>query len=83
MEGYQSEDMRLMGGVPGQQLFVYRSVDDAVAVTAEGYFDQAAEDYNLDTGDIIIACSGPTRADAVTLLVATNTAGSVTVTAAA
>ncbi|MFH1913568.1 MAG: hypothetical protein ABIK45_04775 [Pseudomonadota bacterium] len=83
MEGYQSEDMRLMGGVPGQQLFVYRSVDDAVAVTAEGYFDQAAEDYNLDTGDIIIACSGPTRANAITLLVATNTAGTVTVIAAA
>jgi len=83
MEGYQSEDMRLMGGVPGQQLFVYRSQDDAADIKTQGYFDQAAEDYNLDTGDIIIACTGPTRADAVTLLVATNTAGSVTVTAAA
>lgn len=79
MAGYNSEDMRLMGGVPGQQLFIYRSDDDVVAITASGYFDQAAEDYNLDTGDIIIACSGATMADAVDLLVATNTAGTVTV----
>jgi hypothetical protein len=82
MAGYISEDMRLMGGVPGQQLFVYRSDDTAATVTAAGYFDQAVEDYNLDTGDIIVACSGPTRADTVTLLVATNDAGAVSVTAA-
>lgn len=79
MAGYNSEDMRLMGGVPGQQLFIYRSADDAAVITASGYFDQAAEDYNLDTGDIIIACSGATMANAVDLLVATNTAGTVTV----
>jgi len=38
---YTSEDMRLMGGVPGQQLFIYRSEDDAATVSGPGYFDQA------------------------------------------
>lgn len=76
---YTSEDMRLMGGVPGQQLFIYRSGDDLAAITASGYFDEAVEDYNLDTGDILVACSGANMAGAVDLLVATNTAGTVTV----
>jgi len=80
MADYISEDMRLMGGVPGQQLFIYRTDDAVETVVASGYFDQAAEDYNLDTGDIIIACSGATKADAVDLLVATQTGGVVTVT---
>lgn len=79
MANYMSEDMRLMGGVPGQQLFIYRTDDAIAAVAASGYFDGAVEDYNLDTGDIIIACSGATKADAIDLLVATNTAGTVTV----
>lgn len=78
MAGYNSEDMRLMGGVPGQQLFIYRTDDDIATVVASSYFDQAVEDYNLDTGDIVIACSGATMADAVDLLVATNTSGTVT-----
>ena len=76
---YTSEDMRLMGGVPGQQLFIYRSEDEVATVVASGYFDQAVEDYNLDTGDIIVACSGADMAAAVDLLVATNTDGAVTV----
>lgn len=80
MAGYISEDMRLMGGVPGQQLFIYHSDDDILTITGADYFNEAVEDYNLDTGDIIIACSGPTKADAVDLLVASNNAGSVTVT---
>ena len=76
---YKSEDMRLMGGVPGQQMFIYTTDDDILTVVADNYFDMAAEDYNLDTGDIIIACTGATQADAVDMMVATNTAGSVTV----
>lgn len=76
---YTSEDMRLMGGVPGQQLFIYRSEDDILAICGANYFDAAVEDYNLDTGDIIIACSGANKAAAVDLLVATNTTGAVTV----
>lgn len=79
MAGYTSEDMRLMGGVPGQQLFIYRSDDDITTIIAADYFNDAVEDYNLDTGDIIIACSGATMADSIDLLVATNAAGSVSV----
>ena len=79
---YISEDMRLMGGVPGQQLFIYRSEDDAAAVAASGYFDKAAEDYNLETGDIVIACTGANRATAIDLMVAANSGGTVTVTSA-
>ena len=76
---YISEDMRLMGGVPGQQLFIYRTEDDAAEVVASGYFDEAVEDYNLDTGDIVIACTGENMAAAVDMMVATNTDGTVTV----
>ncbi|MGE4194084.1 MAG: hypothetical protein AB7E51_11900 [Pseudodesulfovibrio sp.] len=79
---YISEDMRLMGGVPGQQLFIYRSEDDAATVAGAGYFDQAVEDYNLDTGDIVIACTGADMAGAIDLMVAANTDGTVTVTTA-
>lgn len=79
MAGYNSEDMRLMGGVPGQQLFIYRSDDDSLTIEAADYFNDAVEEYNLETGDIIIACSGPTMADAIDLLLATNTDGAVTV----
>ncbi|MBG0790564.1 MAG: hypothetical protein H0S80_08730 [Desulfovibrionaceae bacterium] len=76
---YESEDMRLMGGVPGQQLFLYRTEDAAGTVTASGYFDEAVVDYTLDTGDIIIACTGADMAEAVDMLVAANTDGVVTV----
>ncbi|WP_147819680.1 hypothetical protein [Salidesulfovibrio onnuriiensis] len=76
---YESKNMRLMGGVPGQQLFLYRSTDALADVVASGYFDRAVEEYNLDTGDVILACTGPKNAAAVDLLVATNTAGVVTV----
>lgn len=79
MAGYNSEDMRLMGGVPGQQLFIYRSDDTIATIGGSGYFDDAVEDYNLDTGDIIVTCSGANMAEAIDLLVATNTAGTVTV----
>ncbi len=79
MADYLSEDMRLMGGVPGQQMFLYRTDDDLATLVAAGYFDDAVEDYNLDTGDIIVACSGATRANAIDLLVATNTDGVVSV----
>ncbi|WP_316896428.1 hypothetical protein [Pseudodesulfovibrio indicus] len=79
---YISEDMRLMGGVPGQQLFIYRSEDDAATVAGSGYFDQAVEDYNLDTGDIVIACTGADMAGAIDLMVAANTGGTVSVTTA-
>lgn len=76
--GYKSEDMRLMGGVPGQQLFLYRSTDAIADVAASGYFNTATHEYNLETGDVIIACTGVAAAAAVDILVATNSGGSVT-----
>lgn len=76
---YKSEDMRLMGGVPGQQLFMYRSGDASGEVAAVGYFDAAAEEYNLETGDVIIACTGADSVVNVEILVATNVSGSVNV----
>jgi len=48
-------------------------------VTASGYFDDAVIDYTLDTGDIIIACTGSNMAAAVDMVVAKNTSGTVTV----
>ncbi len=79
MAGYNSEDMRLMGGVPGQQLFIYRSDDDVATIADADYFNDAVEDYNLDTGDIVIACSGADMAAGIDLLVAKNSSGFVTV----
>jgi len=55
---YDSSTMRLLGGVPGQQLFLYRTADASGAVSASGYFDSAIAEYNLSGGDVILAVSG-------------------------
>jgi len=55
---FDSTTMRLMGGVPGQQLFLYRTADAIATVSASGYFNNAVEQYNLASGDIILAVSG-------------------------
>jgi len=55
---YDSTTMRLLGGVPGQQLFLYRTADAIGSVSAGGYFDPAVEEYNLTSGDIILAVTG-------------------------
>jgi len=54
---FDSTTMRLMGGVPGQQLFLYRTADAIATVSASGYFNNAVEQYNLASGDIILAVS--------------------------
>ncbi|WP_027189169.1 hypothetical protein [Paucidesulfovibrio longus] len=72
---YSSEDMRLMGGVPGQQPFLYRSADDAATVRTEGYFDLAVEHYNLSSGDIVLCVSGYGTSPVPGLLVADVNAG--------
>lgn len=80
---YESSKMRLMGGVPGQQLFLYRSEDDAAQVAASGYLDQAVEEYHLCDGDIVIAVTGEAGSRVIGLY-ATRLAGSaVSLTAAA
>lgn len=55
---FDSTTMRLMGGVPGQQLFLYRTADAAASVGASGYFNNAIAEYNLSSGDIVLAVSG-------------------------
>ncbi len=68
---YDSSTMRLLGGVPGQQLFLYRTPDAIGAVSASGYFDRAVEEYNLTNGDIILAVSGFGALSVLDALVAT------------
>lgn len=75
---YDSKMMRLMGGVPGQQVFCYRSADAAGTVTTSGYFDQAVEDYNLSAGDLILAVLGADGAQAPALYTARVASGVVT-----
>lgn len=72
---YNSENMRLMGGVPGQQLFLYRTDDDAAASRAQSYFDQAVEHYNLTSGDIVLCVSGQGSSPALGALVVAVDAG--------
>ncbi|MGE4298094.1 MAG: hypothetical protein AB7E47_08710 [Desulfovibrionaceae bacterium] len=75
---YSLNTMRLMGGVPGQQLFLYRTADDAATASASGYFDSAVLEYNLSTGDIILCVTGFGTANVLDALVATVTDGVVT-----
>ncbi|GAB7024702.1 hypothetical protein [Salidesulfovibrio brasiliensis] len=73
---YASNDLRLIGGYPGQQLFLYKTADDLATTVASGYFDDAAEDYNLGTGDIVLAVTGTNAAVDVLVI---NSIGPVTV----
>lgn len=80
---YNCENMRLMGGVPGQQLFLYRTEDDAATATAEGYFDLAVEQYNLSSGDIVLCVSGFGDSPALSALVTDVAADSASMVALA
>ena len=72
---YDASSMRLMGGVPGQQLFLYRSADAIGLVDDSGYFSKAIEEYNLGAGDIILAVTSASTAPALSALVATVSGG--------
>lgn len=77
---YDATSMRLIdGGVKGQQLFRYKTTDLISTVVASGYFDDAVDDYNLETGDAIIVTSGASGSAAIDNLVVENNAGTVTV----
>lgn len=75
---YTKETMRLMGGVPGQQLFLYRTGDAIEAVDDSGYFDDAVDEYNLSTGDVILTVTGFGTTNVFDGLVATVTDGVAT-----
>jgi len=80
---YDASFMRLMGGVPGQQLFLYRTPDAIGTVDDSGYFDAAVDEYNLTSGDIILAVTGFGGTQALSALVASVSNGQVSVTALA
>lgn len=80
---YDSSLMRLMGGVPGQQLFLYRTSDAIGTVDDTGYFNSAVDEYNLSSGDIILAVTSFGGAQALGALVAGVSAGQASVTALA
>lgn len=74
---YDSSTMRLMGGVPGQQLFLYRTADAVGTVDDAGYFDAAVDEYNLSSGDIILAVTsfgGTAALSAMTVSVSSGAA---------
>ena len=75
---YDSSTMRLLGGVPGQQLFLYRSADSINSIAASGYFNSAVAEYNLSTGDMILVVSGFGGTPVFDGLVAAVASGTVT-----
>lgn len=77
---YNASTMRLMGGVPGQQLFLYRTPDAIGSVDDAGYFDAAVDEYNLSTGDMVLAVTSFGGTQALSALVVGVTAGQASVT---
>ncbi len=77
---YDASTMRLMGGVPGQQLFLYRTADAIGAVDNAGYFDSAVDEYNLSTGDMVLAVTSFGGVQALSALVVGVAAGQASVT---
>jgi len=76
---YDSSTMRLMGGVPGQQLFLYRTPDASGTVDASGYFNSAVAEYTLSSGDLILAVTSFGAAVALGALVVSVNAGQASV----
>lgn len=52
---YDSKTMRRLDGPPGEATFRYSTEDSPAAVKGAGYFDAAVGEYNLSSGDIIMA----------------------------
>jgi hypothetical protein len=77
---YDASTMRLMGGVPGQQLFLYRTPDAIGTVDDAGYFDSAVDEYNLSTGDMILAVTSFGAVQALSALVVGVAAGQASAT---
>ena len=77
---YDASTMRLMGGVPGQQLFLYRTADAIADVDDAGYFDAAVDEYNLSTGDLVLAVTSFGGVQALDALVVGISAGQASVT---
>ncbi|WP_285907661.1 hypothetical protein [Pseudodesulfovibrio pelocollis] len=59
---YSKDNLRLVGGFTGNNLFTYETDDALATVVASGYFTPAEGEYNLNAGDIIIAKTGDNTA---------------------
>ena len=77
---YSSSTMRRVDGIPGMQLFTYRTADAQSTAVASGYFDDAYDEYNLSTGDIIMLVYAFGGTQHLSNYVVTNTSGTITVT---
>jgi len=77
---YSSSTMRRIDGVPGQQVFNYRTADLLSTVVASGYFDNAYDEYNVSTGDIVWVVYAFGGTQKLCGFVFTNTSGTVTTT---
>lgn len=77
---YAKANLQRIDGTPGAALYIYKTADLETAIDDSGYFDDAVDDYNLDTGDIIMAVYDTGGTIGVKTYVATNTSGTVTVT---
>ena len=77
---YTTSTMRLMGGVPGQQMFLYRTADALTTVVASGYFDDAYGHYNASTGDVVWVVYAFGGTQKLCGFVLTNTSGTITTT---
>jgi hypothetical protein len=77
---YDASTLRLMGGVPGQQLFLYRSADAVGTIDDPGYFNKALADYNLSAGDILLCVSSADTSPALCALVVTVSSGTASTT---
>lgn len=76
---YDCTKMRLMGGVPGQQLFMYHTADLIDDVDESGYFDEAVDQYNLSSGDVILCVTGLGTTNVLDGLVITIASGTSSV----
>ena len=78
MVGYHYKGMRLLGGIPGQQVFAYRSIDAQADVRHPGYFNKAIDEYGLSSGDMILAVMGEPGEEVPAFYVARINGGLVT-----
>jgi hypothetical protein len=71
---YDKANLRLVGGYPGDNLYIYSTPDAIADVTASDYFGDAETDYNLTAGDIIVAKTGDNAAVDLLVVGGTNPA---------
>ncbi|XPV77044.1 MAG: hypothetical protein ACNI27_03750 [Desulfovibrio sp.] len=75
---YGKDNMVLVGGVPGNAVYSYKSEDGLAEIMQDGYFDAAVKQYNLDSGDQVHVSAGKNGCtEGGTLICALNDEGGV------